>query len=177
MNKKMNINDIYIGLERKDEYSEFLEEYDLWEEHVLLEKTNYNLSLGNLDVNVYRNISNNEKLYIDNQGFILNSKDEVTGDERYHQICNIISLKDLLNKFDTDKRDDCQYRRYVMPIYENVSSILNKTDSVDFNLLNKIFGNINDIHSYVFELIDEDEYEDLFGCKTYDFETGCRIRK
>lgn len=176
MDKIMNLDDIYIGLERKYEYNEFLEEYELWEEHVLLEKTNYNLSLGNLDVNVYRNISNDGRLYIDKEGFVLNSKDEVIGEERYHKICNIISLNELLNRFETSERDDCQYRRYVIPIYEKVSSIL-KNNSVDFNLLNKIFGNINDIHSYVFELIDEDEYEDLFGCKTYDFETGCRIRK
>ena len=46
MDKRMNLDDIYIGLEIKDEYNEFLEEYELWEEHVLLEKTNNNLSLG-----------------------------------------------------------------------------------------------------------------------------------
>lgn len=177
MNKEMNINDIYIGLERKDEYSEFLEEYDLWEEHILLEKTNYNFSLGNLDVYVFRNISNGEKLYIDKDGFVLNSKDDITGEDRYHQVCNIISLKKLLERFENDNRHDCQYRRYVLPIYEKVFNVLNDKNKVDIDLLNRIFGNINDIHSYVFELIDEDEYEDLFGCKTYDFETGCRIRK
>lgn len=177
MKNEMDVNNIYIGLERKDEYSDFLEEYELWEEHVLLEKTNYGLSLDNLGVSIYRNISTDEKLYVDKNGFVLNSHDEITGEERYHEISDIISIKELLNKFNIDKRDECQYRRYVMPIYEKVCSVLNNKTTVDFDQLNKIFGNINDIHSYVFELIDEDEYEDLFGCKTYDFSTGVRIRK
>lgn len=177
MNKEISINDIYIGLERKDEYSEFLEEYELWEEHVLLEKTNFGLNLEELDINVYRNTSNDEKIYINNNGFVLESKDEIINGERYHKIVNLISLKDLLKKFETENRKDCQYRRYITPIYEKVYNILNNKSTISFDQLNKIFGNINDIHSYIFELITEDEYEELFGCKTYDFATGYRIRK
>lgn len=177
MDSKISIDDIYIGLERKEEYSEFLEEYELWEEHVLLEKTKYVFNLFDKTIQVYENIENKDKLYIDKDGSVINSKDELTQEERYHQILSIISLKDLLKKYEEESRDDSQYRRYIMPIYKRVVEVLKDKESIDVPELKKIFGNINDIHSYVFKLIDEDEYEDLFGCRTYDFNKGCRIRQ
>lgn len=169
--KDYHISNLYIGLEKKEEYSEFLEEYELWEEHVLLEKTKYTFSVLNKTIQVYENIETKEKLYIDKDGLIINSKEE-----GYHQISKIISVKDLLKKYEEENREDSQYRRYIMPIYKRVAKVLKDKESISVSELNKIYGNINDIHSYAFELIDEDEYEDLFGCRTYDFNTGCRIK-
>lgn len=177
MKKELKIDNIYIGLEKKEEYSEFLEEYELWEDHVLLEKTNYEFNLGNTSVCIFRNISDDINIYVDKNGFVLSSIDDITGEKRYHKIEDIISLNDLLKRFKSEKREDCQYRRYVMPIFEKLFNLLDNKDTIDINSLNKIFGNINDIHSYIFGFITEDEYEDLFGCRTYDFSTGSRIRK
>ena len=77
MHKRININDLYIGMEAKDEYSEYLEEYQLWEDHVLLEKTKYFLNLDNMSLEMYRNIETDQLLGIDEEGYVLNSKDEL----------------------------------------------------------------------------------------------------
>lgn len=177
MDRVFNINNLYIGFESKNEFNEFFEDYELWEGHVILEKTKYTLSVGDIGVEVYSDVETEELLYIGNNGYVVNSKDEVTREERYHQISNIVSLKELLKKFESEKRDDCQYRSYIMPIYQKVSELLNGKETISMRKLNRIFGNLNDIHSYVFRLIEEDEYEDLFGCKMYDFSTGSRVRK
>ena len=171
MNKEFNIEDIYIGLECRDEYSEFLEEYELWERYVLLKKTNLCLSTDNIAVEMYKNIDTNDRLYIDQRGYVVNSKDEITGEDSYHQIKNIISLKDLLEKFEVESREDSQYREYIVPIYQRVLSVLKNKKNVTTLELNIIAGNLNDIHSYVFGLISEEEYDDLFGCKVYNFNT------
>lgn len=175
MEKEFNMDDIYIGLECKDEYSEFLEEYELWKEHIIMEKSDYYLSVGDITVNVYRNVDTGEQLYIDSNGFVINSKDEITGEKVYHRVCNIISVRDLLEKYKLDVRNDCQYRRYVMPLYQKVSNLFKSKKTITLSELNTVFGNLNDIHTYLFDLIEEDEYEDLFGCRVYSFDTGKRM--
>ena len=177
MNKRININDLYIGMEAKDEYSEYLEEYQLWEDHVLLEKTKYFLNLDNMSLEMYRNIETDQLLGIDEEGYVLNSKDELTREERYHKVTDIIRLSDLFSRYESDNRDNSQYRRYVAPLYSKVITYLRNKKTVTFSELDKIFGDLNDIHSYVFNIITEEEYEDLFGCKMYDFESNSRIRK
>ncbi len=175
MEKEFNMDDIYIGLECKDEYSEFCEEYELWKEHIIMEKSDYYLSTGEITVNVYRNVETGEQLYIDNNGFVINSKDEITGEKVYHKVCDIISVRGLLKKYELDVRDDSQYRRYVMPIYQKTSNFLENKKTITLTELNTVFGNLNDIHTYLFDLIEEEEYEDLFGCRVYNFDTGKRM--
>ena len=175
--KEYNIEDIYIGFEKREDYNDFLEEFELWEDHILLEKTNYNISVGEQDIVVYKDIKNDNNIYVNNEGFVMNSVDELTGEERYHKIDNIINIKELVKLFQESNREESQYRRYVLPIYEKVFNLLKDRKSISNKELNKFFGNISDVYSYIFGIITEDEYEELFGCKTYDFETGARVRK
>ena len=177
MDEVIKLDDIYIGFECKNEYSEFLGEYELWKNHVILMKTDYYLSVSKTIVQRYENIETCNYLYINNNGFVVNSRDEITNEKVYHQIHNLISLKDLLVKYESDDREDCQYQRYIAPIYEKVLNVLKNRKSITISELNAMSGNLYDIHTYVFGLIKDEEYEDLFGCRIYSFDTGKRIKR
>lgn len=172
-NEEYMIDNIYIGFQKKEEYNEYLDEYELWEDHILLNKTKYGISFENKGFNIYQDINTGDKLYINSEGFVLDSDDE----EAYNRVEGIISVKDLLKKFENTERENSQYRNYVYPQYKRVCLALNDSDSITKDYLGDLFGNICDIYSYTFELCTEEDYEDLLGCQVYDFETGGRVRK
>lgn len=175
--EEYKINDIYIGFQKKEEYNEYLDEFELWEDYILLEKTKYGMFLENKGFDIYKDINTEEKLYVNKEGLVINSTDEVTGEETYDKIVGIISIRDLLDKFKNDKREDSQYRDYVFPLYNRVCTALNGDDSINKDYLNDLFGSICDIYSYTFSIYDEEDYENYFGCRIYDFTTGSRVRK
>ena len=175
--KEYRIDDICIGFQSKEEYNEYLDEFELWEDYILLEKTNYGMLLQNKGFDVYKDINTEDMIYVNKDGSVMNSHDEVTGEETYDKIDGIISIKDLLKKFETDERKESYYRDYVLPIYERVCTALNENDTITKDYLYDLFGSLCDIYSYSFEIYSEEEYNDYFGCKLYDFKTGSRVRK
>lgn len=89
-----------------------------------------------------------------------------------YQFSDIISFKDLIKKFETDKRIDSKYREYILDIYATITESIDNQDSILLEDLAYMIGAIYDLYVYTFGKMTEEEYDRDFapGHNVIDFE-------
>ena len=168
--KGLKISDIHIGYETKEGYDGFYDEFIPDDNFVLLLKTKYDFKLNNESkVKVFKNIFSNELVYIKKDNSVFDCYD----DESFkncinHFIDDIITVEDLIKKVKNEERKSSDYRDYIIPICDDLINAIKDKKVINYNELEEQFGNICARYVYSFELITEEDYDELFSKNNID---------
>lgn len=174
--KKILIEDMYVCWGDFYYYDDYVEEYEYTSDVVLLKKSDYNFSInGENKIKSYINCFNEQiKYFVGEEGkikrFSYNAREQIQWFP--YQFSDIISFKDLIKKFETDKRIDSKYREYVLDIYGTIVESIDNQDSILLEDLAYMIGHIYDLYVYTFGKMTEEEYDRDFapGHNVLDFE-------
>lgn len=152
-----NISDVYVGYETRSVYNDFYREFVSEEGIVLLLKTKYKFEFNNESkVRVFKNLFTNEFLYLKNDNSVFNNN------SCDHFINDIVSVRDLIkDKF--CKRNESNYRDYIMCICNDFISFLNNRKYVNYDEITEYFGDLCALYVYCTLLVTEEEYDSLFN--------------
>lgn len=162
--KLYNINDIYfanllVDSERYVTYSNDIGNL------VLLENINrYMECNGKRYIDIFKNVEDGKILYVDNFGNISEDVYDIIYDDCMCYIENCLNLSTLFERLISEKREDSNYRKYVLLVYNSFKEKIGDrcffTKSEIFSLL----GFIDDIYGYVTGIITDSEFDSRFVC-------------
>lgn len=159
--EEVNIEEIYLAEEKIVAFLEELETYESIEEIIIIEKRNNYLKCENKEVRIYKNLVNEQLLYIDEKENNLIEKDNEYILE--HQIENKISLKEIMNKLEILQNIDPRYKSVIYSSYKKIKKAKGKITKSDFN---QIKDDI--INMYLYNIICQTE-EEKEETKIYEF--------